>query len=187
MPKNARRAPITQRGFRRRLDDFAFRKDSQCRPTPICLPSHRVPRKPRPGNSCRWQPGHERRARFRDAHRGGTEGQLSDLRHERDRQPRAARCARRPEALATAHPRGDERPEPHAGRRPREVRQNLRRHQRQLPSPRRERDLSHPGRMARSGTCVTRWWTSRATSARSPACPRRPCGTPRPACRPSPR
>ncbi len=88
---------------------------------------------------------HVRRTADRHADRRRAEGQLSDLRDERDRQPGLARRPRRSEALAAPHPGRHERPEPDARRGAGEVREDLRRHQRQLSSARRERDLSHAG------------------------------------------
>ena len=85
-------------------------------------------------------------ARYRaDHHRRGDAALLPRLRHERDRGARAARCARRAEAGATAHPLRDE------GRRLRfdaalpQVRAHRRRRDGQVSPARRHGDLRRHG------------------------------------------
>ena len=75
----------------------------------------------------------------------GDEAQLSRLRHERDRVARAARCARRPEAGAPAHPLLDARERLHAGQAVREIGARRRRRDGQIPSARRPGDLRRAG------------------------------------------
>ena len=70
---------------------------------------------------------------------------LSRLLDERDHRSRVARRARRPQARAAPHPRGHERPWPGLEPRLSQMRQNLRRHFRQLPSARRSCHLSRAG------------------------------------------
>ncbi len=104
-------------------------------------PSRRPADSPRRARRC-----DRRRRRTRPAqHRRRAERQLPHLRDERHHQPRPAGRARRPQAVAAPHPRGDERPAPRPQRRPGQVRQDLRRHQRQLPPARRGQRLPHPG------------------------------------------
>ena len=66
-----------------------------------------------------------------------------------------------------------------------QVREDRRRGDGQLPSPRRRaRSTTRSCAWRRTSTCATCWSTARATSARSTATRRRPCATPRPASTP---
>ena len=80
-----------------------------------------------------------------DFHHRGDEAQLSRLRDERDRVARAARCARRPEAGASAHSLFDERAGPHARQEIREVGAHRRRRDGQISPARRPGDLRRTG------------------------------------------
>ena len=80
-----------------------------------------------------------------DRYRSGDAQVVSRLCDERDHRARAARCARRIEAGAAAHPGGHERSRPGLQSRLPQVRENLRRHFRQLPPARRSGDLSGAG------------------------------------------
>ena len=113
---------------------------------------------------------------------------VSRLRHERHHRPRPAGRARRPQARAPPHPvrhaRAGQRLEPRLSR--------------SRPASSATSSVSTTRTATRRSTtpwcawprtspCATRWSTARATSAPSTATRRRPCGTPKPAWRSSPR
>ena len=113
-------------------------------------------------------------------HRGGAQVGVPRLRHERHRQPRPARRARRPQAGAPPHPLHDERDGP-----------RLRRPPTASAPPSSATSWASTTRTAtrpsttpscawpRTSRCATRSSTARATSARSTATRRPPCATPR--------
>ena len=113
-------------------------------------------------------------------HRRRNAGVVSRLRHERHRGAGAARCARRAQAGAPAHPLRDARPGPGPA--------TSRTRSRRVSSARcwasTTRTATRPSTRRwcawrRISACATRWWTARATSARSTATTPRPCATPR--------
>jgi hypothetical protein len=89
--------------------------------------------------------GCRHRQRGGSSDRGRAQGLVPHLRHEHHHGPRPAGRAGRAQALAAAHPGGDERPEPPARAQAPQVRQDLRRHLGQLPPTRRVGDLPHAG------------------------------------------
>ena len=85
---------------------------------------------------------HAGRKDFQDQRRGRDQKFVPRLLDVRDHFARVARCARRTQALAAAHPLRDGKAVAVSGAQAHQVRENLRRHFRQLPSARRSGDLS---------------------------------------------
>ncbi|CAA9538637.1 MAG: DNA gyrase subunit A, partial [uncultured Sphingomonadaceae bacterium] len=80
----------------------------------------------------------------RPKHRDRAAGQLPHVRDEHDHGPGPARRPRRAQAVPAPHPRRDERPAPGAALQALQVRQDRRRHLRQLPPARRPGRIPHP-------------------------------------------
>ena len=88
---------------------------------------------------------HAGRKNFQDQRRGRDQELVPRLLDVRDHFARTARCARRAETLATAHPLRDARAFAVPRTQALQMRENLRRHLRQLPSAWRSGDLSDAG------------------------------------------
>ena len=124
----------------------------------------------------------QRRKDFQNQRRGRNQELVPRLLDVRHHFPRAAGCARRPEAVATPHSLRDADLSLFPGRKHIEVRQDLRRHLAVITIRTAKRSFTRRSSTWRSpGRCANGWSTARAISARSKAIHRRPCVIPRPA------